>query len=106
MLPEITPAELAARLQSEDPPRLVDVREPFEFEFCRLEGAELKPLGGIYEWLKELDREAEIVLYCHTGARSGQATMFLRAQGFKNVHNLRGGIDAWSVQVDPGVPRY
>ena len=106
MLPEISAKELAARLRSGAPPLLIDVREPFEFEYARIAGAVLKPLGQITRWAKGLGQEAEIVLLCHTGERSAQATMFLRQQGFKQVANLRGGIDAWSVQVDPNVPRY
>ncbi len=106
MIPEITPQELADRLKSETPPLLIDVRQPNEFRFCRIEGAQLKPLGDIEDWAEELDKEADIVLQCHTGARSGQATAYLKSLGFKRVANLRGGIEAWSRQVDPNVPRY
>jgi adenylyltransferase/sulfurtransferase len=106
MVPEITPRELAAELAGETPPRIVDVREAHEFEFCRLASAELRPLGQIRSWMADLDPEADMVLMCHSGFRSGQAVMYLRSQGFKRVRNLRGGIDAWSVQVDPNVPRY
>jgi rhodanese-related sulfurtransferase len=106
MLPEITARDLAAELQSSQPPRLIDVREANEHAFCRLLAAELKPLGQIRTWAAELDPEDNLVLLCHSGFRSAQAVMFLRSQGFKRVRNLRGGIDAWSVQVDPTVPRY
>jgi rhodanese-related sulfurtransferase len=106
MLPEISARELAELQIGEDPPQIIDVREPNEFAFCRLEGAELKPLGQIHAWAAELDPEADLVLMCHTGFRSGQAVMFLRQMGFKRARNLRGGIDAWSAQVDPMVPRY
>ncbi len=106
MVPEITPRELASELAGEAPPRIVDVREAHEFDHCRLPSAELMPLGQIRSWAANLDPEADIVLMCHSGFRSGQAVMFLRSQGFKRVRNLRGGIDAWSVQVDPSVPRY
>jgi rhodanese-related sulfurtransferase len=105
-VPEVTPPELAEKLKSPNPPLLIDVREPYEFGLCRIEGAQLKPLGGIMDWAQSLDREAEIVLQCHTGVRSGQATAYLRHLGFKRVFNLRGGIDAWSRLVDPSVPRY
>ncbi len=106
MLAEITPKQLAEKLKSAAPPLIVDVREPFEYEYCRIEGAVLKPLGEIMRWAQELDKEAEIVLQCHTGSRSAQATQYLSRLGFKRVLNLRGGIDAWSAQVDSSVPRY
>jgi rhodanese-related sulfurtransferase len=106
MVPEITPVELAEQLRSPAPPLLIDVREPFEYDYCRIEGAQLKPMGGIMTWLNELDKEAAIVFQCHTGVRSMQVAQYLQRLGFKRVFNLRGGIDAWSVQVDPTVPRY
>lgn len=106
MLPEISPKELAEKMKGPNPPLLVDVREPREFLFCRIEGAQLKPLREIQEWAEALDQEAEIVLQCHTGVRSGQATLYLQYLGFKRVANLRGGIEAWSLEVDPEVPRY
>jgi rhodanese-related sulfurtransferase len=106
MIPEITALELAQRLADPDPPRLIDVREPDEYEFCRIEGAELKPLGDIETWADGLDTTAEYVFHCHSGYRSAQAAMYLQSRGFKHVYNLRGGIDAWSVLVDPSVPRY
>lgn len=106
MLPEISAKDLADKLKSPNPPLLIDVREPNEFRFCRIEGAQLKPLGDIEDWAEELDKDVEIVLQCHTGARSGHATMYLKQLGFKRVANLRGGIEAWSSQVDPNVPRY
>lgn len=106
MLPEISPRELSEKLKAPNPPLLVDVRQPNEFQYCRIEGAMLKPLPQIGQWSAELDPEQEIVLQCHTGVRSAQAVMFLRQRGFKRVVNLRGGIEAWSLQVDPSVPRY
>ncbi len=106
MVPEINPKELAEKLKGPNPPLVIDVREPNEHRFCRIEGAQLKSLGDIMDWAQELDKEAEIVLQCHSGMRSGQATAYLRSLGFQHVANLRGGIDAWSVMVDPDVPRY
>lgn len=106
MVPEVTARDLAAEMQGDQPPQIIDVRERNEFDYCRLPAAELKPLGQIRAWAAELDREANLVLMCHSGMRSAQAVMFLRSQGFTRVRNLRGGIDAWSVQVDPSVPRY
>jgi adenylyltransferase/sulfurtransferase len=106
MTPEITPRELAEAMKGDQRPVLIDVREASEFAFCRLEGAQLRPLGQIRAWAGELDKEANLVVYCHTGFRSGQAVMYLRSLGFERVWNLRGGIDAWAAQVDPTVPRY
>ena len=107
MVPELTAPQLAEKLKSPNPPLLIDVREQDECDFCRIPGGELKPLGGLMQWAGDLDPEAEIVCYCHTGQRSYMAAHYLRQHfKFKNVFNLEGGIDAWSVLVDPGVPRY
>ena len=103
---DITVTDLAARVRSGDAPIVIDVREPEEFAFARIEGAVLKPLGDILNWSQELDREQEYVMQCHTGQRSAYAAMILRQMGFRKVRNLIGGIDAWSVQVDPHMPRY
>ncbi len=106
MVPEINAPELAERLAAPDPPIVIDVREPDEYDYCRISGARLRPLGDIEVWEVELDPNAEYVFQCHTGVRSAQAAMYLQRRGFKRVYNLRGGIDAWSVFVDPKVPRY
>jgi rhodanese-related sulfurtransferase len=106
MVPEIHPLELSQRLAQPNPPAIIDVREPDEFQYAHIEGALLKPLGDMEQWARELDHEAEYVLQCHSGGRSGQATAYLQSLGFKRVFNLRGGIDAWSRLVDPSIPRY
>jgi rhodanese-related sulfurtransferase len=85
---------------------LLDVREPDEYAFCAIGGSVHIPLREVPGRMGELDREREIVVVCHHGIRSFQAAAFLRARGFDNVYNLAGGIDAWSVTVDPAVPRY
>src|SRR5512137_1304639 len=95
--------ELAARIKAGSAPILIDVREADEFEYARIPGAVLKPLGGIYQWANDLDKEQSYVIYCHTGGRSWQATYLLERMGFKKAINLNGGIDAWSMQVDPNV---
>jgi rhodanese-related sulfurtransferase len=103
----LTPRALADRLAAGSPPRLVDVREPWEHALASLPGAELRPLSEMADWWQELDPEQEIVFYCHTGRRSGMVCEYLsRAEGFHHVLNLEGGIDAWSREVDPLVPRY
>jgi len=104
-------AEIAAadlREQRERNPRLIvlDVREPHEWAIAHIDGARLIPLSELPERLGELDGHAEIVTHCHHGTRSMKALEILRAAGFANVRSLKGGIDAWSVQVDPSVPRY
>ena len=103
---EITVAELATWRQDGRALRLLDVRRPMEFEIGALPEAQLIPLHEITTRLDEIDRETPTVVYCHHGSRSMQAVRYLRQQGFSQVTNLRGGIDAWSLEIDPGVPRY
>jgi rhodanese-related sulfurtransferase len=102
----ITARELKDRLDKGDTIFLLDVREPWEYSMAKLEKSVLVPLGSLPHSLEQLDRSAEIVAYCHHGMRSADAVGFLHQQGFQNVKNLVGGIDAWSVQVDSSVPRY
>ncbi len=103
---EVTPSELTKELEQHRPIVLIDVREPHEWEICHIEGAQLIPLGELPTRLNELDGRDEIVTHCHSGMRSMQALEILRAAGFSKVRNLRGGIDAWSTDVDPTIPRY
>jgi adenylyltransferase/sulfurtransferase len=103
----ITPIELKGRLDKEKNFRLIDVREADEWAIAKLPGAELIPLSKFQQLaLQKLTPEEEIILYCHHGMRSAKAQGFLKAQGYHDVLNLTGGIDAWSVQVDPTVKRY
>lgn len=102
----ITVEEVKAKQDAGEPFALIDVREPMEYRLCRIEGAELKPLGQIRQWMQSLDKNAETVLYCHHGMRSDQAAAFLAYNGFTHVKNMLGGIDEWSRRVDPEVPRY
>lgn len=106
MVPELTVHQLAERLRGPNPPQLIDVREQIEWHFCRLPGAQLRPMSQIMDWLGELDKSAEYVVLCHHGMRSLQVAAHLKSQGFEKVLNLQGGIDAWSLMVDPSVPRY
>lgn len=86
---------------------LIDCREKDEYEYCRIEGSQLIPLSQFSERaLKELNPENEIYIHCHHGGRSRRACEFLEENGFKNTTNVVGGIDAWSLSVDPSVPRY
>lgn len=103
---EITPEALAARLRCGDPLVLIDVREPFEYDVCRIEGANLVPLAELAGRLEEIRNAGAIVCYCHRGVRSMEAASWLRGQGVSNAMSLAGGIDRWSREVDPRVPRY
>lgn len=103
---EVTVREAAAALASARPPLLIDVREPDEHAVCRIAGAVLIPMGQIPERLAELPQDASILVHCHHGGRSLRVTQFLRAKGYKMVSNVKGGIDAWSREVDAAVPRY
>jgi sulfur-carrier protein adenylyltransferase/sulfurtransferase len=104
-VPEITPRELKARLDGGDDIFVLDVREPHEYQICNL-GGHLIPLGDLSRRVNELDSSREIVAHCRSGKRSAEATEFLRKAGFHKVLNLKGGILAWSDEVDPTVPKY
>ncbi|MBM7506068.1 ThiF family adenylyltransferase [Agromyces aurantiacus] len=103
---ELDAVALAAELASATPPRLLDVREPWEAEVAAIPGATLIPLHELGARAHELDAEASLVVYCHLGVRSRLAAERLVAAGFADVRNLAGGIDAWSRAVDPSVERY
>jgi rhodanese-related sulfurtransferase len=104
----MTPHELNVKLDLAEPPRLLDVRQPEEHAFVALPNSTLIPLGELLSRVEELGewRDKEVVVYCHHGIRSAQAVAQLRALGFSNVHNLSGGIDRWTSDVDSGLPRY
>jgi adenylyltransferase/sulfurtransferase len=103
---EITVASLAERMRRRDAPALLDVREPYEWDIAHLTDARLMPLDSIAGAVDTLDPEAEIVVYCHHGMRSEAAVAWLRGRGFTRARNLVGGIDRWSVEVDPSLRRY
>jgi adenylyltransferase/sulfurtransferase len=103
---EIDARELEARIARGEDLVLVDVREPHERRIASIEGAMPIPLGELPERVRELDPAREIVLHCHHGVRSLRALEFLRHSGFRRLKSLRGGIEAWSRDVDPAVPRY
>jgi molybdopterin/thiamine biosynthesis adenylyltransferase/rhodanese-related sulfurtransferase len=105
-IPTMSPHELKRKMDAHEPFELIDVREAFEFEIARIDGAKLIPLGEIAQRANELQRERPIVVHCHTGRRSAEAVRLLQQGGFANVYNLEGGIDAWSDQIDPSVPKY
>ncbi len=103
---QISATELKTRIQHEPHLFLLDVREPNEFQYARIENSVLIPLNQIPQRLGELNPQREMVVICHHGMRSSQACMYLVNSGFKNVSNLAGGIDAWSSDCDSSVPRY
>ena len=105
-IPTMSAHELKQKMDAREPFELIDVREGFEYEIARIDGARLIPLGEIAERADELPRDRPIVVQCHSGRRSVEAVRLLQQRGFGNIYNLEGGIDAWSDQIDPGVPKY
>jgi len=104
-IPEITPKDLKARLDRGDDLYILDVREPHEYQICNING-HLIPLGELPKRVHELDSSREIVAHCRSGKRSADAVQFLQKAGFRKIWNLKGGILAWSDDVDPKVPKY
>ena len=103
---EISPADASALLRTGGT-RFIDVREPWEFETAHIEGSLLMPMGDVPARAhQELDPDEHLVVLCHHGVRSINVTAWLRNQGFERAQSLRGGINAWSAEVDPSVPRY
>lgn len=107
MVEEISAAELK-QLMDEDPNlQLIDVREPGEFAFAKIEGAKLIPLGQIVNRMSEIDESRETIIHCKMGGRSAQAIIALRNAGFTgSLKNLKGGITAWSNDIDQSIPKY
>lgn len=104
---EITPAQVSQLLKEGLPVRLIDVREPAEHAICHIEGAALIPMQYIPARLQELDDpETRLIVFCHHGVRSLSVAEWLRRQGVENCQSMTGGIDLWSVGIDPDVPRY
>ena len=107
MMQEITATELKERMDSGENVQLIDVRQPDEYAFAKIEGAKLIPLGEIMMRMDELDDSREIILQCKAGGRSAKAIEALTRAGFSGkLTNLKGGITAWSNDVDPSVPKY
>jgi rhodanese-related sulfurtransferase len=103
---EISPRELKARLDRADRPVLLDVRQDWETKLCRLPDAIHIPIEEIEFRTEELDRDDEIVVYCHQGVRSAAVVAYLREQGFARVLSLAGGLDHWARTMDPAMRRY
>jgi rhodanese-related sulfurtransferase len=103
---QFRPIELATHLQAGHAPTLLDVREPWEWNLCRIPGAILIPMRDLPMRQQELNKETETVVICHHGVRSYQAARYLESLGFGDVINLSGGVAAWADEVDPAMPRY
>ena len=103
---EVTVAELKRRLDAGEKMLLVDVREPWEYDMARIEGAKLIPMQTVPANLQSLDVEEDVICYCHHGMRSMDVAVWLRGQGIEGAKSLAGGIERWSAEIDPSVPRY
>jgi adenylyltransferase/sulfurtransferase len=104
---EITATELKRRMDAGEDIQLIDVRQPDEYAFAKIDGAKLIPLGEVIKRMGELDEKRETVVHCKMGGRSARAIEALQAAGYKGeLKNLKGGITAWSNDVDPKVPKY
>jgi adenylyltransferase/sulfurtransferase len=103
---EVTVEELKARLDRGEGVFILDVRNPEEFQICRIPGSTLVPLPALGARFRELSPDREMVVHCKSGMRSAKAVQFLREQGYTKVRNLRGGILAWADKIDPAMPRY
>jgi rhodanese-related sulfurtransferase len=103
---EIDPSTLKDRLASDDPPLVLDVREPWEIDIAALPDVLPIPLHELAGRVADVPRDRPVAVMCHHGGRSAQATAWLRQQGFARVMNVAGGIDAWARTIDPSVPRY
>ena len=105
-IPSVDVLSFAAEWDGDDKPFLLDVREPHEYDAAKIKGSVLIPLGQLPERVSEIPKDCPIVVHCRLGGRSAKAVEYLLAQGYTDVRNLTGGIQAWSVQVDPSVPQY
>ena len=104
---ELTPDECKVHLeQTGSSTMLLDVREPWEFDICRIEGSRLLPMRQIHTAIERLERDRHTVVICHHGIRSRQVCLYLNQMGFNNVFNLIGGVQAWANEVDPNMPTY
>lgn len=103
---EISPRETQDLLARDEKVLFVDVREKWEYDTAHLEGSTLIPLGDIPANLQRIDSAEAIVLFCHHGMRSLDAAVWLRSQGVEGARSMAGGIDRWSAEIDPAVPRY
>ena len=105
-VPELSAPEVKKMMDDSKPFVLIDVREPHEYQICKIPGSQLIPLGDVPSRMNELNSADEIVVHCRSGQRSAQAVDLLMKAGFRKIHNLQGGVLAWADQVDPTMPKY
>ena len=103
---DLSPFEVKEILETKNGTRLIDVREEWEYKIARLENSELMPLSNFMDHIDSLKQDDELIICCHRGVRSANVCMFLAGKGFTNLINLRGGIEAWSNEVDTTIPHY
>lgn len=103
---DLHPTEVKKILDDNNGARLIDVREEWEHRIAHIENSELIPMSNFMHHLEELNTDDELIFYCHTGARSANICRFLAGKGFRNLINLKGGIEAWSNEIDQSIPRY
>lgn len=106
---EVTPTDVKRRIDAGEKVALIDVREPFEHQLTCIDGADLIPMNTVPQRLQEIEAKADestLVIFCHHGVRSLNVADWLRRQGVENCQSMAGGIDRWSLEVDPSVPRY
>jgi len=103
---EVSPEQVKAKLDAGDDFTLLDCRNDDERAFCRIEPSMHIPMRQTPERLDEIPRDKPVIVYCHHGVRSMQVAGFLKQQGFDDVHSMAGGTDAWSLAIDPNLPRY
>ena len=108
MIAQLAPRDLAAWRAdpAREAPVLIDVREPWEFAHCHIEGSQLVPLQTVPASVASLPRDRDLVLICHHGNRSQRAAQWLEQQGYARLFNLAGGVEGWATEVDPAMPRY
>jgi adenylyltransferase/sulfurtransferase len=104
-IPQLSVKELKRRIDAGESVYLLDVREPWEYKIAQI-GGKLIPLNEVPQRLSEIDREREVIVHCHAGVRSQRIAEFLKQSGYPRVANLAGGIQAWSSEIDPTVPKY
>ncbi|NOK63114.1 MAG: sulfurtransferase [Chloroflexi bacterium AL-W] len=103
----MTPQQVKTKLDQNSSVRLIDVREAQEYAIAQIDGAELLPMSQAQQWLTTLPHDQEIIFFCHSGVRSEHVASYVAHQlGYINIANMLGGIDAWSLDIDPDVPRY
>jgi rhodanese-related sulfurtransferase len=103
---DLLPSEVKKILDNKNGSRLIDVREEWEYKIAHIENSELMPMSNFIDYVEKLNKDDRLIFYCHRGIRSANVCRFLAGKGFKNLINLKGGIEAWSNEIDKSIPRY